>query len=232
MDWKKIIAAIYIVAAIVAGVVFTAGTFASGTTATEQENEDLKALEESRTKITQLESQLDEMASKVNEAENERASLEVEKEDLAKEVETLKAEAETKAAEEAKAAEEEAAKEEEDKKSEEEEKKEDKEKEGPFYTYKINTSSGPLRLYSKKSGGSSTARAPKGYKGYVIDTGKSSDRRALILYKGKLYYASKSLLKLTEIDADDYPDKVAALSASDIGEKFFRGKAVGIEKKK
>ena len=224
MDWKKIIAAIYIVAAIVAGVVFTAGTFASGTTATEQENEDLKALEESRTKITQLESQLDEMASKVNEAENERASLEVEKEDLAKEVETLKAEAETKAAEEA-------AKEEEDKKSEEEEKKEDKEKEGPFYTYKINTSSGPLRLYSKKSGGSSTARAPKGYKGYVIDTGKSSDRRALILYKGKLYYASKSLLKLTEIDADDYPDKVAALSASDIGEKFFRGKAVGIEKK-
>ena len=230
MDFKKIIVAVYVVGAIVAGVIFTSGIFAAQNAVADKAAQENVTSDEDKEKMIKLENQLDDLAVKLNTAEGERASLEVEKEDLARQVEDLKRELDAAKAQEAEEAKADDAESGEDAEAEEEEDSTEKKNKGPYYTYKINTSSGPLRLYKKKSGGSSSSRAPKGYKGYVIDMGSSRDHRALILFKGKLYYASKSLIKTTEIDAEDYPDKVAALSADDIGEEFFKGKAVGIEK--
>ena len=229
MDFKKIIVAVYVVGAIVAGVIFTSGIFAAQNAVADKAAQENVTSDEDKEKMIKLQNQLDDLAVKLNAAEGERASLEVEKEDLARQVEDLKREldaAKAQEAEEAKADDESG----EDAEAEEEEDSTEKKNKGPYYTYKVNTSSAPLRLYNKKSGGSSSGRAPKGYVGYVVDMGSSRDNRVLILFKGELHYASKSLLKLSEIDAEDYPDKVAALSADDIGEEFFKGKAVGIEK--
>ena len=233
-NWKIIIIVLYLVCAVVAGVVFHNGIFIA-------DNASEKTAEEQ----SALQAKLDEANVKLEEAERNITDLENAKSDLVKQVNELEsaaAEAEAKAEEEAKKAEEEAkaqeeAKAEEEKAKEEAKAKEDAEAEeeeeaGPFYKYKIITGSGPLRLYNKKSGGSATARAPKDYVGYVIDKGKDSENRALILYKGGVYYASKSLMKISEKKPDKYTSKVAKLSADNIGEKVFKGKAIGFEKKK
>ena len=234
-NWKILIVVLYLVCAVAAGVVFSNGVFTVDNAAEKKAAEEQSALQ----------AKLDEANVKLEEAERNITDLENAKSDLVKQVNELEsaaAEAEAKAEEEAKKAEEEAkaqeeAKAEEEKAKEEAKAKEDAEAEeeeeaGPFYKYKIITNSGPLRLYNKKSGGSATGRAPKGYVGYVIDKGKDSENRALILYKGGVYYASKSLMKISEKKPDKYTSKVAKLSADNIGEKVFKGKAIGFEKKK
>ncbi len=65
------------------------------------------------------------------------------------------------------------------------------------YTYKVNTSSGMLSLYDIPHGGSPVGNIPKGETGEVVSLGADTDNRALIVYEGKTYYASKKFLIIT-----------------------------------
>lgn len=232
MDWKKILIAVYVIGAIAAGAVL-ANMPAEDPAVTKAKQEAEAAKAETGAEIEKLTLQLQDTESKLSEAETANTTLETEKADLEKQLNDMKVaeeEAARKAEEEKAKEEKEKAKKEKAEKKKSKEKKKETKKTGTYYTYKVNIQSGNLKLYTTKSGETQESRVPKGYKGYVISKGSDSDARALILYKGKLYYASKSLLDIKKIDADDYPDKVAKLTADDIGEKFFDGKAVGIEK--
>ena len=254
MKWRIAIAILYVVGAVAAGTIYYTSEAKADPEGEKIVSAD--AANEYETKIEGLQSRLDDVCARLVKSEAEKAELKSDRDALQEEIERLNSEAdarvkeeEERQAEEARLAEEEArAAEEETVASEEEEEEEaaaaeedsadaeetletgGSEEGGPYYTYKVNTESDPLRLYRKKTEGEQKELLPKGYRGYVISVGEKSDVRALILYKGKLYYASKAHLKLTEIDAEDYPEELSGLSEEDIGKKFFKGKAIGIEK--
>ncbi len=237
MKWKTVITVLYIAGAAAAGAVFiNAETKGVESPAVSSVSPDTG--EDYKKQIDILTAKVSELNESLSRTETENDDLIFERNALQSEVDRLTLEAETKAAEEAAAAETEA--EAEEAEAEEEAAGEEaaadaeteKEENGTYYTYKINTSSEPLNLYRKKNGGKPVNSIPRGYIGYVISLGEEKDNRALILFEGKLYYASKSYMKFTGIAAEDYPDELLSLSASDIGTTFFDGKAIGIERKK
>lgn len=134
--------------------------------------------------------------------------------------EAAKAEEEAKKAEEEAAAAEAAKAEEEAKKAEEEAKaaeefKAKKEEGAPYYSVEVTGNLNMLNVYDVAENGEPIGNVNKGEKGYLIE--ETDGHRDLIYIDGKIVYASKMYLTLTEIPTDEYPDELLEVTADDAG---------------
>ncbi|MCR5467322.1 MAG: hypothetical protein K6F37_00035, partial [Lachnospiraceae bacterium] len=210
MKWKYVIALLYIIGAVAAGGIYTA---TNERTVSASENKEAESITDDSLSSDAADNfykkQLDDALEQLSEAEQEKSTMEAKLESLSEENKALLEEITTAKAEKNDAAEDGDSDSENDSEAEEnsdDKDTSDKDSESDIdaedlastgeyeYTYTVNTGSSPLNLYSAEHGGSPVGKIPKGTTGYVVEVGEASVNRALILYDGKTYYASKSFL--------------------------------------
>ncbi|MCR5388172.1 MAG: hypothetical protein K6E56_02870 [Lachnospiraceae bacterium] len=207
MGFKTVITVLYLAGAIIAGGVLAFSSPNADKPAVEIKEETLNASAENDMAQKQLKDQLNDALDKVSELDGRLSDLEAENENLREENEYLSAEliAAAEATEEEK--EQEPAEEPAEEKTVEEPAEETIEEdydldemayEGASYTYTVKAEFDSLNLYDVPSGGSAVGYIPKGETGKVESLGADTDRRALIWYEGKTYYASKKYLVIKE----------------------------------
>lgn len=108
------------------------------------------------------------------------------------------------------------------------EEKEKEEDTRTYYTYKVTGIGSSLTLHGTKTQkNDSIDEIPEGYHGYVIEMPATGDKRTLIIYKGKVGYASNMYLTISDIPASEYPEELKTVTAEDAGQDITDGKEAG-----